>query len=213
MQVGSDLEVVTDDNSQVVADDKLQVVADDKVFADDKLLSHNLDDADEDELAQPALRVEIDLSLSALANAGLYYANKKKTGQKREKTVAANAKALKAAGKKSEKKGAKVEKLAGRGVQQMRSTYWFEKFSWFVTSENYLVLCGLGATQNELLVKRYLRAGDAYVHADLHGAGSIVVKNPNSATPIPERSLGEAGALAVCRSKAWCVVIWVLSFQ
>ena len=64
------------------------------------LLSHNLDDADEDELAQPALRVEIDLSLSALANAGLYYANKKKTGQKREKTVAANAKALKAAGKK-----------------------------------------------------------------------------------------------------------------
>ena len=66
------MEVVTDDKLQVVADDKLQVVADDIFFADDKLLSHNLDDADEDELAQPALRVEIDLSLSALANAGLH---------------------------------------------------------------------------------------------------------------------------------------------
>ena len=32
--------------------------------------------------------------------------------------------------------------------------------------------------QNELIVKKYMRAGDLYVHADLHGASSVVVKNP-----------------------------------
>jgi hypothetical protein len=32
----------------------------------------------------------------------------------------------------------------------------------FITSENYLVLAGRDAQQNDLLVKRYLRTGDAY---------------------------------------------------
>jgi predicted ribosome quality control (RQC) complex YloA/Tae2 family protein len=54
----------------------------------------------------------------------------------------------------------------------------FEKFNWFVSSENYLVLAGRDAQQNELLVKRYLRKGDAYVHADIHGASTCIVKNP-----------------------------------
>ena len=29
----------------------------------------------------------------------------------------------------------------------------------------------------QMLVKRYLRKGDVYVHADLHGAPSVIVKN------------------------------------
>uniref|UniRef100_A0A8R1Y260 NFACT RNA-binding domain-containing protein n=1 Tax=Onchocerca volvulus TaxID=6282 RepID=A0A8R1Y260_ONCVO len=31
---------------------------------------------------------------------------------------------------------------------------WFEKFFWFVSSENYLVIGGRNAQQDELLVKR-----------------------------------------------------------
>lgn len=38
-----------------------------------------------------------------------------------------------------------------------RKVFWFEKFHWFVSSENYIVLSGRDAQQNELLVKRYLR--------------------------------------------------------
>ena len=38
-------------------------------------------------------------------------------------------------------------------------------------------LGGRDAQQNELIVKRYMREGDIYVHADLHGASSIVIKN------------------------------------
>jgi hypothetical protein len=44
-----------------------------------------------------------------------------------------------------------------------------------------------------------------YVHADLHGAASVVVKNkPDSADlPIPPSTLFQAGIMSVCQSKAW----------
>ena len=62
-------------------------------------------------------------------------------------------------------------------AQTLRKPHWFEKFYWFVTSENHLVLSGRDAQQNELLVKRYLRKDDLYVHADLHGAATTIIRN------------------------------------
>lgn len=35
----------------------------------------------------------------------------------------------------------------------------FEKFLWFISAENYLVIAGRDQQQNEIIVKRYLRAG------------------------------------------------------
>ncbi|OXB64055.1 hypothetical protein ASZ78_001675 [Callipepla squamata] len=78
----------------------------------------------------------------------------------------------------------------------------FEKFLWFISSENYLVIAGRDQQQNELIVKRYLKPGDIYVHADLHGATSCVIKNPTG-EPIPPRTLTEAGTMALCYSAAW----------
>ncbi len=45
----------------------------------------------------------------------------------------------------------------------------FEKFYWFISSENYMVIGGRDQQQNEIVVKKYLKTGDLYVHADLHG--------------------------------------------
>lgn len=38
-----------------------------------------------------------------------------------------------------------------------RKPHWFERFHWFISSENYLVVSGRDAQQNELLVKRYMK--------------------------------------------------------
>uniref|UniRef100_A0A452RA19 Ribosome quality control complex subunit NEMF n=1 Tax=Ursus americanus TaxID=9643 RepID=A0A452RA19_URSAM len=78
----------------------------------------------------------------------------------------------------------------------------FEKFLWFISSENYLIIGGRDQQQNEIIVKRYLTTGDIYVHADLHGATSCVIKNPTG-EPIPPRTLTEAGTMALCYSAAW----------
>lgn len=68
-------------------------------------------------------------------------------------------------------------------AQQLRKAHWFEKFAWFMTSENHLVLSGRDAQQNELLVKRYLRKDDLYVHADLHGAATTIIRNNDPSKP------------------------------
>ena len=47
-----------------------------------------------------------------------------------------------------------------------------------------------------------MAANDLYVHADLHGASSVIVKNPKGG-PVPPKTLNEAGHMAVCYSAAW----------
>lgn len=40
-------------------------------------------------------------------------------------------------------------------IHKARKVYWFEKFFWFISSENYLVIAGRDQMQNELIVKRF----------------------------------------------------------
>uniref|UniRef100_A0A673ZCU3 Ribosome quality control complex subunit NEMF n=1 Tax=Salmo trutta TaxID=8032 RepID=A0A673ZCU3_SALTR len=148
---------------------------------------------------QPML-VDVDLSLSAYANAKKYYDHKRTAAKKEQKTVEAAQKAFKSAEKKTKQTLKEVQTVTT--IQKARKVYWFEKFLWFISSENYLIIAGRDQQQNEIIVKRYLRTGDIYVHADLHGATSCVIKNA-SGVPIPPRTLTEAGTMAVCYSAAW----------
>jgi len=45
-------------------------------------------------------------------------------------------------------------------INKIRKPFWFEKFVWFISSENYLVIAGHDMQQNELIVKKYLRKGN-----------------------------------------------------
>ncbi|PSC75362.1 nuclear export mediator factor Nemf-like isoform X1 [Micractinium conductrix] len=167
------------------------------------LLSNWLDseEGDEEAATRPATKVEVDLGLSAHANARSYYDSRRKHQTKQQKTLDANQRALKAAEKKAQQALKQVRSSAA--VVITRKPFWFERFHWFISSENFLVLSGRDAQQNELLVKRYLRKGDVYVHADLHGASTTIVRNHTPHTPIPPLTLSQAGQACVCRSQAW----------
>ena len=72
--------------------------------------------------------------------------------------------------------------------------------------------------QNELLVKRHLRKHDKYVHADMHGAATVIIKNPHADQPVPPSTLYQAAIMSVCQSKAWDAKIpagayWVEFFR
>lgn len=144
--------------------------------------------------------IDIDLDLTAYANAKRYYDKKRKAVVKEQKTVESSTKAMKSAERKT--KQTLKEAATISSINKARKTHWFEKFLWFISSENYLAIGGHDQQQNELIVKRYMRSGDIYVHADLHGASSIVVKNPLG-SPVPPKTLNEAGTMAVCSSVAW----------
>lgn len=165
------------------------------------LLANNLDEMDDEQRTTPVMKVEVDLSLTAYGNARMWFDAKKKHEAKREKTVAAHKQAFAAAAKKSQQQLAQAKVVAS--ISHLRKVHWFEKFNWFVTSENYLVISGRDAQQNELVVKRYLGKGDLYIHADLHGASSTVIKNHNPTVAIPPLSINQSGAFTVCRSAAW----------
>ncbi|OCL12635.1 hypothetical protein AOQ84DRAFT_333943 [Glonium stellatum] len=155
--------------------------------------------------ADNRLAIDIDLGLSPWANASQYYDQKKSAAVKEEKTVLASSKALKSTERKVTadlKKGLKQEKDVLRPV---RKQFWFEKFIYFLSSDGYLVLGGKDAQQNEILYSRYLKKGDVYVHADLHGAASVIIKNNPSTpdAPIPPSTLSQAGNLSVATSDAW----------
>lgn len=71
----------------------------------------------------------------------------------------------------------------------VRKSFWFEKFYWFMSSQGFLVISGRDSHQNELLVKRYMKSGDLYMHSDYGGAASTVIKNPNKGDIVPRNTL------------------------
>uniref|UniRef100_A0A146LJ84 Nuclear export mediator factor NEMF n=1 Tax=Lygus hesperus TaxID=30085 RepID=A0A146LJ84_LYGHE len=174
----------------------------------------SLSDPYEEEEVEPTL-IDVNLDLSAHANAKLYYDNKKNAALKEKKTLESQGKAIKSAEKKAKQTLKEIHTMTA--ITKARKTCWFEKFLWFISSENYLVIGGRDVQQNELIVKRYMTQGDVYVHADLHGASSVVIKNP-SGKPIPPKTLSEAGTMAVSYSAGWsvnvlCPAWWVRHHQ
>jgi predicted ribosome quality control (RQC) complex YloA/Tae2 family protein len=179
---------------------------------DDTDEESDAEDEDEDpataDTANPKdgrLTVDIDLSLSPWANAREYYDQKRQAAVKAQKTEQQAGIALRNAEQKIAvdlKRNLKGEKVV---LQPLRRQMWFEKFLWFISSDGYLVLGGSDLQQNEILYRRHLRKGDIYVHADLHGAASVIIKNNAKTpdTPIPPSTLSQAGNLSVCTSSAW----------
>lgn len=167
------------------------------------------------------LKIDIDIYSSAHSNARKYYDSSKLFTQKHTKTVLAASKALKSAERKISLDTKQTHQPAT--IKKIRHPFWFEKYIWFISSENYLVVGGRDASQNEVLVRRYLKKGDVYVHADLHGAASVIIKNittdPSlSDTQIPPTTLHQAGTMSVCQSRAWDAKIvtsawWVFDHQ
>jgi predicted ribosome quality control (RQC) complex YloA/Tae2 family protein len=78
---------------------------------------------------------------------------------------------------------------------------WYENFHWFKSSDGLIVVGGRDASQNEALVRKWLRDDGIYVHADVHGGPSVIILSESSS--IPESTIYEAAQFAVSFSNAW----------
>ncbi|KAG5449442.1 Nuclear export mediator factor NEMF [Clonorchis sinensis] len=174
------------------------------------------ENCERDQTISAPTEVVISLDLNALNNARKYYDRKRAALKKEEKTLIASRKALKSAAFKAQQTRKDLRTVAQ--ITKIRKPMWFEKFFWFISSENYLVVAGRDSQQNEVLVKRHLGSDDIYVHADVHGASSVIVKarpltteesssdsvSSTSRLPLPPpKTLIEAGTLAIVLSSAW----------
>lgn len=178
-------------------------------------------DAGDAARARPASVVTLRLDLSAAGNAREMHAARKKHQAKAQKTLEAAAQTLSIAERKAAaavaaaRAGATHGGPAGAGVTVLRQPCWWEKYTWFLTTENALVLSGRDPGQTATLLRRHLGPDDAVVTCDVSGAPLCIVKPP--AMPVldgaaqtpqppclpPPLSLHQAGTWCVCRSAAW----------
>ena len=99
---------------------------------------------------KPPLKIDLDINSSAYANARRYYDSRKIAASKQEKTLSIADKMLKNTEKKIMVELKSATKSIPTGIIKMRKNFWFEKFLWFISTENYLVIGGRDASQNEV---------------------------------------------------------------
>ncbi len=99
--------------------------------------------------------------------------------------------------------------LSRSSIPVRASEQWYERFRWFHTSDDFLVIGGRNADENEALVKKYLETGDLFFHAQAHGGPATILKatdpseSYDEAITIPDRSRAEAAQFAVSYSSVW----------
>ncbi len=101
--------------------------------------------------------------------------------------------------KKAKAETEKLELHMPKKIEK-REKEWYEKFHWFFTSEGKLVIGGRNATQNEILIKKYIEQDDIVFHADVHGSPFAIMKKGKESTDEEKR---EAAIFTLCYSKAW----------
>jgi hypothetical protein len=106
--------------------------------------------------------------------------------------------------KETNKKIKKKESLLK--LNKRIKTFWFEEYAWFYTFDNFLVVVGKNATQNETLVKKYLDKYDKYIHSTADGCGSCIIKNPSNII-VPIGTIIEAGVFVIAHTKSWTTSI------
>lgn len=93
----------------------------------------------------PVVVVDVDLTMSAQLNIRKYFEIKKKSLEKEQKTKEASVAAIQQAEKAALRDLEKHKLTMLKANTTNRKVFWFEKFIWFVTSENYLCIGGKDA--------------------------------------------------------------------
>lgn len=166
-----------------------------------------------DKLGNITLKLEndtiiIDSNLPLPENAEVYYEKSKKAKRKINGTLIAIENTKKQLEKEEKKKEIAMENVMVPQKRVKKELKWFEKLRWFISSDGLLVIGGRDANSNEIVVKKHMNNNDIYLHSDIHGASSVIIKNDNKfedddGTPVPINTLREAAIFAASFSSAW----------
>jgi len=148
------------------------------------------------------MKIEIELEKNVEENAQKYFEKAKKLRKKIEgakKAVEETKKKL-----QKEEKALETEELKRerQKTEKSRKKEWYEKFRWFKSSDNFLIIGGKDATSNEIIIKKHADPQELVYHTEASGSPFIVIKNPEKRT-IPEQTKKEAAIFAATMSRTW----------
>ena len=110
---------------------------------------------------------DVDYDIIDYKQIGEIHKNRKAMVKKMDNAVLALEAKVKS--KEKEDKKPKVEKI------KLVTNQWYQKYHWWYTKNNFLVVGGRSAADNEKLVKNYLGDNDLYFHSEDPGSGSFIL--------------------------------------
>ncbi|MFH0955384.1 MAG: NFACT RNA binding domain-containing protein [Candidatus Micrarchaeota archaeon] len=144
------------------------------------------------------MRAELDLDKTVEQNAERYFELGKKFKKKLKGLESSMAPLQKELQKARQTRALCVQ---SKKAPVKRKREWFEKFRWFKTTDDFLVIGGRDAKSNEQVVKKFLDDSDLYFHADVLGAPHCALKTKKNSAPIESKK--EAAVFAAIFSRAW----------
>lgn len=144
------------------------------------------------------IEVPLDYTLGLDSNASALYAKGKEIGEKAKRAKVALDDSL--AQLEKMRKGFEKERRLALTRAKPTKQFWFERYKWFITSGGRLAVAGRDAKTNDGIVRKHLKDGDVYAHADIHGAPSVILKDGAKAS---DEELREVCHFAIAQSKAW----------
>ena len=145
--------------------------------------------------------IALDSKKSIPDNAEVYYEKAKKAKRKIKGALIAIENTKRQLADMEAKKEKAMSNIMVPQKRVKKNLKWYEKLRWFVSSEGILVVCGRDAGTNEAVVKKYLEQNDIYLHADIHGAPSVVAKVQSDS--LNDNLLKELGEFSASFSSAW----------
>lgn len=138
------------------------------------------------------MRIVLDIHTSLEENASRYYEKAKKA----KKKAAGAREALERTKGRMKEREHEDEKTLRRKETKKE---WYEKFRWFISSQDVLCIGGRDANTNEAIVKKHAEKNETVFHTDMAGSPFVIVKSdsPGSAT------LDEAAQFTASYSRAW----------
>jgi len=148
------------------------------------------------------MKIELFIDKSLEENAQEYYERAKKAKKKLAGAKQALEETRKKAELDSKKKEISTLKSKQVALEKSRKKEWYEKFRWFFSSNNFLVIGGKDSSTNEIVIKKHLDSEDLVYHTDAPGSPFVIIKNPDK-KEIPKETKEEAACFAATFSKAW----------
>ncbi len=144
--------------------------------------------------------IEIDLFKSVDENAGKYFDAAKKAKKKLQGAEKALAESRKQLAQLLLQETHFMQEEGKRQEQKQRKKEWYEKFHWFISSEEFLCVGGKDATSNEVVIKKHLEKDDLVLHTDMAGSPFFIIKNGQQAG---ETTIEEVAQATAIYSRAW----------
>ena len=65
-------------------------------------------------------------------------------------------------------------------IKILTNKEWYEKYRWFLTTDDMLAIGGRDSSSNSVLIRKHLTENDYVFHAEVHGSPFFILKNANN---------------------------------